>query len=185
MYSRRRHCFVVCSLDKLCQSTTWCHRGDPITRRISAATCPRQRLTMSSMAANNQRPGSRSTKNDYVSRASTQTALRKIPGVLPPLLALLLLLRRRSPHQLLADHCAVIPVGVVRVRLGIDRHSAVARHRPCRPAPSAGTSIHGFAVGSHRRVPEEDVLVGDGVALGDAVAFAVGDGAVEGVWVGV
>jgi hypothetical protein len=28
-------------------------------------------------------------------------------------------------------------------------------------------------------------MVGDGFAFGDAVALAVGDGAVEGVWVGV
>lgn len=116
-------------------------------------------------------------------KASPQTVLRKIPSMLP--LLLLPILRRRSPHQILADHCAVIPIRVVRVGLGIDRHFTVARHRPSRPAPSAGTSIHRFAVGSHRRVPEENVLVGDGFALGDAVAFAVGDGAVEGVWVGV
>lgn len=110
---------------------------------------------------------------------SPQTALHKIPSVLP------LLLRRRSPHQLPADHRSVTPIRIVRVGLDIDRHSAVARHGPRRPAPSSRRVVRRFAVGCHRGVPEEDIMVGDGFAFGDAVALAVGDGAVQGVWVGV
>ena len=76
-------------------------------------------------------------------------------------------------------------MGVVRIRLRVNRHFAIVRHGPCGPALSPGRVLHGFAVGSQGCVPQEDVLVWDGVAFGDAVAFAVGDGAVEGVWVGV
>ena len=137
------------------------------------------------MVANIQRPRTETNGTaDFQVHYLPRPRLPKITSMLP-LLLLWLLLRRRRPHQRSADHRPVSPIRVVRIRLRVNRHFAVVRHRPCGPALSPGRVLHGFAVGSQGCVPQEDVLVWDGVAFGDAVAFAVGDGAVEGVWVGV